>query len=221
MELTDNDLIFFSSGAAERNEDIIPKMLERVLECDPTEYIRENVKIFSRHDTIDTNTIAYEERKKYQPVGMYGQNKKDLTVVVTSEELKYTLLIDDDPSYIISGQEKNLLKVNGRSAANDLYDVIKLSLYQKLSPKMTHLHDSFYSINKLFYATGVLKDLRDTYSRVDRDLIDIMWDAHGFKYDKKGECYKMLKRIELYQSGLEVLQGINSEAGFLVETSNI
>ena len=60
MELSDNDLIFFSSGARERNEDIIPKMLEMVLERDPIEYMRNNVKIFSRDHTIDTTEMSYD-----------------------------------------------------------------------------------------------------------------------------------------------------------------
>lgn len=41
MELTENDLIFFSSRARELNEDIIPKMLQKVLEQDVTEYMKE------------------------------------------------------------------------------------------------------------------------------------------------------------------------------------
>jgi hypothetical protein len=66
----------------------------------------------------------------------------------------------------------------------------------------------------------------DTYSKVDRDLIDIMWDKHGFKVEPKRygcnyEVSSLLKRFELYQSGLEVLGEINSDAGFLVPISEI
>ena len=75
-----------------------------------------------------------------------------------------------------------------------------------------------------------MRDVRDTYSRVDRDLIDIMWDKHGFKVEPKrygcnckvsSQSYELLKRFELYQSGLEVLGEINSDAGFLVSPSEI
>lgn len=229
MELTENDLIFFSSGARERNEDIIPKMLARVLERDPTEYVRNNVKIFSREHTIDTTEMSHAEKEKFQPKGMGGQKKKDLTVAVGSEKLKYTLLIDDE-TYIVPGQEKNLLRINGKFAVYDLCNCIKILKDQKILQENISKYESFRTFNKLFYAVGVLRDVYDTYSRVDRDLIDIIWDKHGFKvelkrygcnYEVSSQSYELLKRFELYQSGLEVLGEINSDAGFLVSPSEI
>ena len=221
MELSDNDLIFFSSGARERNEDIIPKMLERVLERDPTEYMRNNVKIFSREHTIDTTEMSYAEKEKFQPKGMWGQKKKDLTVAVGSEKLKYTLLIDDDETYIIPGQEKNLLRIDGKSAVYNLYNCIKISQDQKILLENIPQYESFRTFNKLFYAAGVLRDVCDTYSKVDRDLVDIMWEDHGFKVEPKHSGYELLKRFELYQSGLELLGEINSDVGFLMTPSEI
>ena len=221
MELSDNDLIFFSSGAKERNEDIIPKMLERVLERDPTEYMRNNVKIFSREHTIDTTEMSYAEKEKFQPEGMWGQKKKDLTVAVGSEKLKYTLLIDDDETYIIPGQEKNLLRIDGKSAVYNLYNCIKISQDQKILLENIPQYESFRTFNKLFYAAGVLRDVCDTYSKVDRDLVDIMWDDHGFKVEPKDSGYELVKRFELYQSGLELLGEINSDVGFLMSPSEI
>ena len=221
MELSDNDLIFFSSGAKERNEDIIPKMLERVLERDPTEYMRNNVKIFSREHTIDTTEMSYAEKEKFQPKGMWGQKKKDLTVAVSSEKLKYTLLIDDDETYIIPGQEKNLLRIDGKSAVYNLYNCIKISQDQKILLENIPQYESFRTFNKLFYAAGVLRDVCDTYSKVDRDLVDIMWEDHGFKVEPKDSGYELVKRFELYQSGLELLGEINSDVGFLMSPSEI
>ena len=221
MELTDNNLIFFSSGARERNEDIIPKMLERVLGRDPMEYVRNNVKIFSRHHTIDTSRMPTEEREKYQPAGMWGNKKKDLTVAVSAEELKYTVLIDDDETYIVPGQEKNLLRIDGQSAFYDLRECVKVSRDEEIvlredSPDQL----SFLTLNKLFYAAGVLRDVCDTYSRVDRDLVDIMWDNHGYKVrltdDGYEKPYELLRRFEVYQSGLDMLREINSDVCFLV-----
>ena len=219
--IKDNDLIFFSSGAKERNEDIIPKMLERVLERDPTEYMRNNVKIFSREHTIDTTEMSYAEKEKFQPKGMWGQKKKDLTVAVGSEKLKYTLLIDDDETYIIPGQEKNLLRIDGKSAVYNLYNCIKISQDQKILLENIPQYESFRTFNKLFYAAGVLRDVCDTYSKVDRDLVDIMWDNHGFKVEPKDSGYELVKRFELYQSGLELLGEINSDVGFLMSPSEI
>jgi hypothetical protein len=63
---------------------------------------------------------------------------------------------------------------------------------------------------------GVLRDVCDTYSRTDRDL-----DEHGFKAEQEDYGYELFTRFELYQSGLEVLGEINSDAGFLVSPSEI
>lgn len=205
-------------------------MLARVLERDPTEYLKNNVKIFSREHTIDTKVLSRAEKEKLQPKGMCGHKKKDLTIAVGPDKLKYTLLIDDDKSFIVLGQEKNLLIINGNSAIYDLSKCKKIPQDRKILDKNISEFDSFPTFNKLFYAAGVLRDVCDTYSRVDRDLIDIMWDDHGFKVEPKssGNDYKvsfqsheLLNRLELYQSGLEVLREINSDAGFVVSTSEI
>eukprot|EP01041_Mallomonas_annulata_P008034 gene8034-16465_t len=225
MKLSDNNLIFFSSGAMERNEDIIPKMLERVLERDSTEYIRKHVKIFSRHHTLDTSKMPTVEREKFQPFRMVGNLKKDLTVAVSQEELKHTLLIDDDQSYVLRGQEKNFLKIDGSNVKYQLSESRKLSRVQTLSFNMNSYYcRRFCTLNKLFYAAGVLKDVTDKYYETDRDLIDIMWDDHGFKvtgtnsYDYKIP-YELCYRLELYQSGLEVLKEFDNDVGFLVDSS--
>jgi hypothetical protein len=147
-----------------------------------------------------------------------------------SKKLKYTLLIDDDETYIVPGQEKNLLRINGKSAVYDLCNFIKIPQDQKILQENISKYESFQTFNKLFYAAGVLRDVCDTYSRVDRDLIDIMWDKHGFKvepkrygcnYEVSSQSYELLKRFELYQSGLEVLGEINIDAGFLASPSEI
>ena len=67
----------------------------------------------------------------------------------------------------------------------------------------------------------MLRDVCDTYSKVDRDLVDIMWDNHGFKVEPKDSGYELVKRFELYQSGLELLGEINSDVGFLMTPSEI
>lgn len=245
MELTENNkLIFFSNGTKERNEDIITQMFEKILERDATDYVRDNVTILSKEHTIDTTKISsgddVEKEKNFQPKGMYGQKKKDLMVAVGSKEkLKYTLLIDDDETYIIPGQEKNLLRINGQSATNNLCDLrytIKKIIMphgdddqnkqkQKILPENISNYDSFLTLNKLFYAAGVLKNVYDMYSRVDRNLIDILWEDHGFKVDGHNDqllfqSYELLKRFELYQSGLEVLREISNDVGFLISSSS-
>eukprot|EP01041_Mallomonas_annulata_P009468 gene9468-19660_t len=228
MELSDNKLIFFSSGARERNERIIPKMLERVLERNPTDYIRKHVKIFSRDHTIDTSIMSKSDKEKLEPDGMWGNLKKDLTVAVSPEELKHTLLIDDSESSTLRGQERNLLKVDGSSVRKTLASCMKkqhptIAREWKLVGE-SNIPDldlaAFFTLNKLFYAAGVLKDITDKYSKTDRDLIDIMYDDHGFKITKRSKGYEknfeICHRMELYLSGLEVLREFNTDLDFVL-----
>jgi hypothetical protein len=79
--------------------------------------IKQNVKIYSRDHEIDTTRLPDSEEDKYQPDSkqygcMYGQMKKDLRVVVEDKsQLSYTVLVDDDYSYVTKEQERNLLFV--------------------------------------------------------------------------------------------------------------
>jgi len=118
-------------------------MLARVLERDPTEYVRNNVKIFSREHTIDTTEMSHAEKEKFQPKGMWGQKKKDLTVAVGSEKLKYTLLIDDDETYIVPGQEKNLPRIDGKAAVYNLYNCTKIPQNQKILKENVSKYEPF------------------------------------------------------------------------------
>jgi hypothetical protein len=103
---------------------------------------------------------------KFQPRGMFGGRKKDIAVAVGTERLKYFLIIDGTESYTILGQEKKLLRINGRSATDMLFDCLKVPCDQSVTLDISLDHDSFYTLNKLFYAAGLLKDLYDTYCSV-------------------------------------------------------
>ena len=161
--------------------------------------------------------------KKIQPVDFDKfQYKKDLSTVTIEANLRHTVIIDDHSCYTICGQEKNLLKVNQIDPVhkfnfsycikekNDLTlkDLIDL---QTTSPSQ---FESFVIFNKLFYAAGVMKDTIEKYFNSERDLIDIMWDDHGFNKDPKH--FEKPDRLELYFLGLEVLREFNSKATFVM-----
>eukprot|EP01041_Mallomonas_annulata_P010264 gene10264-21417_t len=128
-----------SRGHWERNEGLIPKMLETVLERDPTEYMKKHVKIFYGHHTIDATYMSNIQKKQ-----------------------SYNLMAWKD----------------------------------------------------------------------HRDLIDIMYDAHGYKVkpfpkdDDTKRCEKIRKgreicnRFELYKLGLEFLRGINSDENYCIDSDN-
>jgi hypothetical protein len=106
-------IYFFSSGKRERNVELVQKIMEKSFGSKSNEVLKE-VKIFSRNDCIDTTALPTEEGWKYQPKGHNGQEKKKLEdVVVDKQELPWTLLIDDDRSFMVKGEEANFLYVRG------------------------------------------------------------------------------------------------------------
>jgi len=85
-------------------------MIERAF-GDQAPEVLPKVGIFSRPHCIDTTMLPRdkETRRQYQSL-FYGQRKTKLDgVVVTREELPNTLLIEDDTSYMVPGEEENLI----------------------------------------------------------------------------------------------------------------
>lgn len=101
---------FCSSGVKERNVELL-KLLKTKLSGTPSFYDIA-YKVISREELLNTELIPHEEREKYQPKGLFGNLKKDLTAI-DPDNLQNTFLIDDDQSYVLKGQEKNFIKKSG------------------------------------------------------------------------------------------------------------
>lgn len=103
-------LCFFSNAVEQRNIELVGGMIQRAF-GDQAPEVLPKVGIFSRPHCIDTTMLPRdkETRSQYQSL-FYGQRKKKLEgVVVTREELPNTLLIEDDTSYMVTGEEENLI----------------------------------------------------------------------------------------------------------------
>jgi hypothetical protein len=222
MSLTNNRLIFFSNGAAIRNEELIPKLLENALGKERFAEIKQNVKIYSRDHEIDTTRLSDSEEDKYQPDPkqygcMYGQMKKDLRVVVEDEsQLSYTVLVDDDYSYVTKGQERNLLFISGSEI-----DVLTLEEYKIRDFVIDSIDsrdlDEFSTVNKLIYAAGVLQSANEIYQKEDQALTDILWpmqfaiipEAEKSIYGDRVDFWYGQKKKEFYYKGAETLKNYN------------
>lgn len=72
----DINIMVFSTGIKERNEELISKMVEKSFQTLNKED-RPHIKVFSRDDTIDTERIhPRENRKEYQSFWFGNQKEK-------------------------------------------------------------------------------------------------------------------------------------------------
>ncbi|MGM0418666.1 MAG: hypothetical protein ACQEQS_08090 [Thermodesulfobacteriota bacterium] len=206
---------FFSTGTKERNAELVPELMKRAFP-ENHEKILSEVKIFSSEKCIDTR---YEkDGKKYQPHSFYGQLKKKLEkIIVSSEELKNTLLIDDDPSYMTNGEEKNFVCTPS------------LSSYFSLSAPFYDLY--FTSFHKSFYIRGILEKILKTaeenklsLSEASWSLIDDELKPEFFlkKEMRKSDRPKYLHKSNdplIYDNGLKLLKSYDPDLDYLFKSS--
>lgn len=95
---------FFSSGAKERNESFCPKLLKSVFGPEKAKTMKINV--YSRGDLVCGKRPDFH---KYKLMG--GNKQKSLKEFYSEKQFPNTVLIDDNCSYIASGEEKNLIFV--------------------------------------------------------------------------------------------------------------
>ena len=100
-------IYFFSSGLEKRNIELVSSLMNRSF-GNESDIIMENIEIFSRHHCLDLRNV--EDDDQYQPFSLFGNYKKVLqNVVVPDEKIQYTLLIEDDPTYMMKGEEENMI----------------------------------------------------------------------------------------------------------------
>jgi len=134
---------FYSSGVQQRNREVVAAMMQAALEQE-AEAALAQIGVFSRDDCLDTTRLPYGESDQYQPDRHYGQLKKKLAdVAVPAAQLPDTLLIDDDRSYMLRGEEDNLF-----------YARSNFSYYPARRG-----FDDFAAFHKAYYVRGALETL--------------------------------------------------------------
>jgi hypothetical protein len=185
-------IFFFSSGVEERNVELAAKMMKMSFGEDIPEY-----KVFSRQHCIDTSSpFKYEEnQEKYQSF-FYGQRKKKLGgIVVPEEEVPNTLLIEDDTSYMVKGEEYNLISL--RYA----HEYTQEHAYKK--------EEGFFDFHRAYYLAGLFSKIYEVRESQNMTLVEA---AKFVQIDSEGGVlsrdfyYPVNKKVAYYTKGLEILQ---------------
>lgn len=195
-------IMVFSTGIKERNVELIEKFTKRSFRNLKKEEWPE-IKIYSREDTFDTERYDHDERQQYQSC-WFGNLKKKLSgVVVSEEDLPYSLLVDDDRSYVGVNEERNLLYVSseyGYYPEDNYFD-----------------ERSFQAFHKAYYICGILKKIM---AIAEEKNLTPMMAAEYVQATMEGEeirerfFFPSRKRMEYYTDGLKTLQTIDPTLKF-------
>jgi hypothetical protein len=194
-------LAFFSSGVEERNVPLVEQIMRRAFsdQTEPPPY-----RVFSRRHCIDTDQLGRlqrEEKERYQPC-FFGNLKKKLAgVVVPEEALNDTLLIDDDESYMVRGEEYNFVGL--RYAYR--YAVDELSI------------DNFAIFHSAFYVSGLADAM---FKLCATEGIRLIAAARRLQYDAEGaelsEAFRFPSRYResYYLVGRDMLRQVEPDIDF-------
>ena len=189
-------IFFFSSGIEERNVELADKIMKKSFgeAVSEVEY-----RVFSRQHCVDTNDLPFNEaREKYQSY-FWGKRKKKLSgIVVPETELPNTLLIDDDYSYMIKGEEYNFVYVR--------YTHMYLQSFNTGAYNET---DGFSKFHKAYYLAGLFSKMFEVREDKKISLVEaakyVQIDMEG-KELNKDFFYPGTGRIEYFITGKEILQ---------------
>jgi hypothetical protein len=193
-------IFFFSSGIKERNVELTAKMMKMAFGDEPVKY-----KVFSREHCVDTTRFQNDEETAnlYQSF-FYGQRKKKLAdIVVPEKQMTKTLLIDDDNSYMVKGEEYNFVLLRYTHEYLQERD-------SRFSPASHSFHKSYYLAGLFSKMFEVMKErklnLRDAakYVQIDSQGAELSHDFY----------YPTIEQAEFYVKGLAILQTIDPTLKF-------
>lgn len=199
---------FFSSGIEERNIELIDGLMKRSFENEASipEY-----RVFSRQHAIDTDEIKHnsyhnpnadEEAKAYQSF-FYGQRKKKLGGVIVDEaDVPYTLLVDDDTSYMVAGEEKNFIGLH--------YSYEYPLRYRPFDP-LKH----YQSMHNAYYLAALLDTIVERAEQKQITLADAAYEVqitdYGIELSREVYIPPSIKESAYYDKGLKLLQTLEPE----------
>lgn len=193
-----HNIFIFSSAVKERNEELVDKLISLVW-GNGTTAVRPKIKVFSRNDCLDTYYL--EKQDDYQPI-FFGNLKKVLTdVVVPKEEMPWTLLIDDDASYMAKNEEYNFVKVE----CSSFFDILEYDRFYKYAAffKAFYLAGLFEAIFKRIEQKNCTAVNAAKYLQIDSSKID---------FNSKFYYLFTLRNMEYYKAGIKILSAIDPKA---------
>lgn len=189
-----HNIVVFSSAVKERNVEFVDRFVELTFGEQARE-IRPRIRIFSREDCFDTRDQS-KDQSQYQPI-FFGNRKKVLAdIVVQREELPWTLLIDDDRSYMALGEEDNYIRVE-----------TGISLHIVSGSDQDHRY--FF---KAFYLAGLLSQI---FAKMKESQLTAAEAAKYFQITSEKQdfdarfFYPSLENPEYYKAGEQILQTID------------
>lgn len=193
-------ILFFSSGIEERNVELVDNIMKMSFGDSAVDV---GYKTFSRQHCIDTDKMPSEEKKKYQSY-FFGQRKKKLSgIVVPENELANTLLIDDDNSYMVKGEEYNFVYLR--------------YCYQYLQETRYGIDEASQYFHRAYYLAGLFSKMFD---RMEENNVSLIEAAKYVQIEIEGKelnadfYYPSVKRAEYYTKGLEILKHFDSSLEF-------
>jgi len=227
---------FFSAGIRARNLTLASQIVQMLIDTggDPTWMDRYDV--YSREDCFDTTYI--KEDDEFQPKHFFGNYKKDLRVIYYGREeyqkvcrnlenmypnkekddemLKNIILIEEDSSYLLAGQEKNMLLCPTFFQPHP-YAVNYQNEDTPCEPEDTFRN--FKSVNTIFYAAGVMDKTMKRYASENLSVPEILWEEQGtswYNADRKVERFP----LHFFTAGRDVLRKYNPDLNFAIEVDN-
>ncbi|MBM7557067.1 hypothetical protein [Halanaerobacter jeridensis] len=193
-------LYFFSNGIKERNQEAVKKLMKKTFGKNYKAKLEE-VEIYSREDHLDT----YKSQVKNENVqGPFHGNRKKLLSdnIVDKEKIPYTVLIDNDRSYLHQGEEKNFLNV--------LHSAV--GYYQQRFKK-----DLFYHFHKSYYICGLINSAIKLMKRENLTLADSLWQLQvkdtGEEFNRNF-YYPLRRNPKYYLKGYKILKRLNPNLEF-------
>ncbi|MEA2060336.1 MAG: hypothetical protein U9P10_07500 [Thermodesulfobacteriota bacterium] len=236
---------FFSSGIRARNIDLAEKIVQTAIDAGGDPEWMNRYDVYSREDCFDTEMLHYsidkEIRRKFQPKHFFGNYKKDLRMIYYGREkyhvlheqvfkdvsvllpdhekdkplLENLVLVEEDPSYLFPGQEKNMLLC---PTYNHPYPYLINHHGEDTPCDPDDYMDQFKSSNTIFYATGVLNRALERHVSEGLPITEILWQEQGSLWIDRNR-YKERYPIHFFTKGRDILRKYNPELNFAVASS--
>lgn len=194
-------LAFFSSGIEARNVPLAESIMRRAF---GDQLASVPCRVFSRHHCIDTerlDRLGAGEGECYQPCFAGNLKKKLAGIVVPDAALDDTLLIDDDSTYMVRGEEYNFVGLC--YAHRYLFNIDKV--------------DGFATFHAAFYVAGLADAM---FALRATEGMRLTAAARRLQYDDEGaelsEAFRFpsLYRLGYYLAGRDILRQIESDIDF-------
>ena len=208
------EIVFFSNAVVERNRELCPIIMERAFGKgkEPT------YRVLSRGDCVDTTRMDDGACAALQGLWRGNYKKKLSGVVVPEKHVANTLMIEDDNSYAVRGEERNFV-----------YGVYGGGVHSFISNPVLSEH-SGQDFHLPFYFCGMLKRII-TYAKkakvsLAEAAVQVQYADYGYRFPVDGRRfvqsggsfvdvpYPPQRDFRIFLEGLRELRAYNPKLAF-------